>query len=186
MSNVPKSISESPLMKRGLPFSDYDNESTFRWIESMLREDGFQDSSYGNNVCPSLAFGYYETGHTSVQVFIDYKRKSRREIADAKVFRVITTSDEDAELNKIHAVTDDAQLAISMAVSAALALREWHETRTAEYRGADYGDDDEPATPEPDLYFSASKPTSSVIDQLEKTISDVARQVDLLVAGGDR
>ena len=274
MSNVPKSISESTLMQKGLPFPDYDNETTFRWIESMLREDGFKDSSYCNDVCPTLSFGYYETGHTAVSVFIDYKRQSRREIKDNPMFTVITTSDEDAELNKTHAVTDNAQLAIAMAVSAAQALREWHETRTAEYRGADYGDDDkptrdywfetevyfdgtdwcvraidrkgdhiaglidtkhdkkghalyeargyfgsqrckfltvrrrdgrndyvecatndhnthdwetcEPATPKPDLYFTASKPTSSVIDQLEKTISDVARQVDLLVAGGDR
>ena len=44
-------------------FRDYDNCATFLELAKSLEPAGFRDVTYNNDVCPSVAFGYYDEAH---------------------------------------------------------------------------------------------------------------------------
>lgn len=98
-------------------FRDYDNRATFLELAKSLEPAGFQDITYGNDVCPSVAFGYYDEAHIELKVFVDYADPAQRE-CDGSIFTVVITSDDPDIQEQFIAATDDIRRAIDHATTA--------------------------------------------------------------------
>jgi len=98
-------------------FRDYDNRADFLKILESLRPEGFGDVTYNNDVCPSVAFGYYEEGHIELRVFVDYADSTRRE-CDGDIFTVCITSDHPDVSDDFIVSTDSMETAIHHAIEA--------------------------------------------------------------------
>ena len=108
-------------------FSGYDNEKDFLNFRAELSEHGFDDSTYNNDVAPSLQFfGQNDfNGTVSVQIFVDYSDWEKRELpSDSGAFTVFINSDDHkgiAEIglkSKIVLKSDDYMEVIFAAISA--------------------------------------------------------------------
>lgn len=97
-------------------FRDYDNRATFLELAKSLEPAGFQDVTYNNDVCPSVAFGYYDEAHIELKVFVDYADPAQRE-AGGDVFTIVITSDDPDIREQFVAATDDMARAIDHAIT---------------------------------------------------------------------
>ena len=102
-------------------FRDYDNRATFLELAKSLESAGFQDVTYNNDVCPSLAFGYYEEAHIELKVFVDYADPAQRE-SEGDIFTIVITSDHPDIREEFVASTDSLKRAIDYAKTAKTSL----------------------------------------------------------------
>jgi len=98
-------------------FREYDNRATFLELAKSLEPAGFQDVTYNNDVCPSLAFGYYEEAHIELKVFVDYADPAQRE-GEGDVFTIVITSDHPDIREQFVSATNDICRAIDHATTA--------------------------------------------------------------------
>ena len=98
-------------------FRDYDNCATFLELAKYLEPAGFRDCTYNNDVCPSVAFGYYDEAHIELKVFVDYADPAQRE-AGGDVFTIVITSDDPNIPEQFVAAIDDMARAIDHATTA--------------------------------------------------------------------
>ena len=98
-------------------FCDYDNKAAFLELCKSLEPAGFEDVTYNNDVCPSVAFGEYDEAHIELRVFVDYADSTRRE-CDGDIFTVCITSDHPDVSDEFIASTDRIETAIHHAIEA--------------------------------------------------------------------
>lgn len=102
-------------------FRDYDNRATFLELARSLESEGFDDVTYGNDVCPSVAFGHYEEAHIELKVFVDYANPAERE-SEGDIFNIVITSDHPDVREEFIASTDSIERAIDHAKTAKQSL----------------------------------------------------------------
>jgi hypothetical protein len=102
-------------------FHDYDNRTTFLELARSLESEGFDDVTYGNDVCPSIAFGHYEEAHIELKVFVDYADPAKRE-SEGDIFTIVITSDHPDVREEFVASTDSIERAIDHAKTAKQSL----------------------------------------------------------------
>ena len=98
-------------------FRDYDNRATFLKLSRSLESEGFDDVTYGNDVCPSIAFGHYEEAHIELKVFVDYADPAQRE-SEGDIFTIVITSEHPDVREEFVASTDSIERAIDHAKTA--------------------------------------------------------------------
>ena len=98
-------------------FCDYDNKAAFLELAKLLEPAGFEDVTYNNDVCPSVAFGEYDEAHIELRVFVDYADPKRRE-CDGDIFTVCITSDHPDVSDDFIVSTDSMETAIHHAIEA--------------------------------------------------------------------
>lgn len=60
--------------------TDYDNNEFFNALAVELADEGFEDTSYGNDTCPSLGLEFDHAGQEGfIQIFIEYVNPDLRE-----------------------------------------------------------------------------------------------------------
>ena len=72
---------------------DYDSRAEFEMFLAALANEGFFDSSYNNDVNPSVMWTPWESADFYVQVFIGEEDKTRRELPE-RIALSIQTADE--------------------------------------------------------------------------------------------
>ena len=102
-------------------FRDYDNRATFLELARSLESEGFDDVTYGDDVCPSVAFGYYDEAHIELKVFVDYADPAQRE-SEGDIFTILITSDHPDIREEFIASTDSLERAIDHAKTAKQSL----------------------------------------------------------------
>ncbi len=99
-------------------FAGYDNQGQFLKLRNALESHGFEDVTYNNDVCPSVAYGHYDDTHIELKVFVDYLQPEEREVNDASQFTVTICSDDPDIREEFIRGTDHYELAISAAIEA--------------------------------------------------------------------
>ncbi len=102
-------------------FRDYDNRTAFLELAKSLEYEGFDDVTYGNDVCPSVAFGHYKEAHIELKVFVDYADPAQRE-SEGDIFTIVITSDHPEIREEFVASTDSLKRAIDYAKTAKTSL----------------------------------------------------------------
>ena len=103
-------------------FCDYDNRATFLKLVKSLESEGFDDVTWNNDVCPSIAFGYYEDAHIELKVFVDYADPAQRDLEDVDIFTILIVSDHPDIREEFIASTDSLERAIDYAKTAKQSL----------------------------------------------------------------
>ena len=98
-------------------FCDYDNKAAFLELCKSLEPWGFEDVTYNNDICPSVAFGEYDEAHIELRVFVDYADSTRRECG-GDIFTVCITSDHPDVGEDFIVSTDNMEAAIRHAIEA--------------------------------------------------------------------
>lgn len=91
----------------------YDNQANFDKVLAALQPFGFEDASWHNDTCPSVAlFEDDETGQMRVKMYVDFLDRSERDSPEMDQFHVYAGEDVTVY------VGEDVEAAINAALKA--------------------------------------------------------------------